>query len=167
MTKKKVTTKNKTKETTATKGKRGKTGCTPGFKGTPNLEGVQKKEIDFDYLIKLCEIQCTGQECAAALNIDYATLNARIKENFGYGFLEYFEKHRQLGLKSLRRRQYDVAMSGDVQMLKHLGKHWLHQIDKTIVDNTSSDGSMTPKKIVRVIHDVSDELREDILAADD
>jgi hypothetical protein len=118
-----------------------------------NPEGAPKKELDYEILKELCALQCTSEECAAALGVSSDTLTLRLKEDHDKSFPEFFRIHRATGLTSLRRKQFTVASAGDTKMLIHLGKHWLAQIDKTIVDNLSTDGSMSPTKIRRVIVD--------------
>lgn len=103
-----------------------------------------KIEIDFDMVKKLCAIQCTGQEIADVLDVSYDTLERRVKEVYQISFADYIKKHSANGKMSLRRKQHEVAMNGNTTMLVWLGKQYLGQTDKQIVDNTSSDGSMTP-----------------------
>ena len=103
-----------------------------------------KIEIDFDMVKKLCAIQCTGQEIADVLDVSYDTLERRVKEVYRISFADYIKKHSANGKMSLRRKQHEVAMNGNTTMLVWLGKQYLGQTDKQIVDNTSSDGSMTP-----------------------
>ena len=104
-----------------------------------------KIEIDFDMVKKLCAIQCTGQEIADVLDVSYDTLERRVKEVHQISFADYIKKHSANGKMSLRRKQHEVAMNGNTTMLVWLGKQYLGQTDKQIVDNTSSDGSMTPQ----------------------
>jgi hypothetical protein len=116
-----------------------------------NLGGRPEKELDIKALKGLCEIQCTAEECAAALDMSTDTLNRRLNEEVGMGFAEFFKVHRQPGLSTLRRKQFLKATNGDTKMLIHLGKNWLGQSDK--VDMSSSDGSMTSVQITRVVID--------------
>lgn len=104
-----------------------------------------KIDIDFDMVKKLCAIQCTGQEIADVLDISYDTLERRVKKVYQISFADYIKKHSANGKMSLRRKQHEVAMNGNTTMLVWLGKQYLGQTDKQIVDNTSSDGSMTPQ----------------------
>ena len=90
--------------------------------------GRPTKTVDYQQLQKLCAIQCTGEECAALLDIDYDTLNRHLK-NDGYGgFTDYFKKYSANGKASLRRRQYKAAVEdGNVPMMIWLGKQYLGQ----------------------------------------
>jgi hypothetical protein len=95
-----------------------------------NKGGRPKKSIDFDALEKLCNIQCTAEEIASYFEISVDTLDRHIKERFGIGFAEYFAQNRGKGKISLRRAQFQSAISGNTTMLVWLGKNWLSQTDK-------------------------------------
>tara|TARA_R110002074_G_scaffold365659_1_gene539438 strand:+ start:1095 stop:1490 length:396 start_codon:yes stop_codon:yes gene_type:complete len=86
--------------------------------------------IDYKKLDAMCAIHCTGEECAAILGIDYDTLNRGLKREGHKGFTEYFKQKGANGKMSLRRKQFDHAMSGNATMLIWLGKQWLGQVDK-------------------------------------
>lgn len=88
-----------------------------------------RKELDFDALAKLCAILCTKDEICAFFNIDEKTLSARIQEEYGMGFSDYYKKASADGTMSLRRKQFEVAMKGNVTMLIWLGKNILKQSD--------------------------------------
>ena len=92
--------------------------------------GRPKKEIDWERLDSMCEIQCTGEEISAILGISKDTLDRAIKAKHGCTFAAYFAEKRSPGKESLRRRQYRAAMDGDKTMLVWLGKQWLGQTDK-------------------------------------
>lgn len=109
--------------------------------GRPRIEFDDK---DWKMVEQMCALHCTGQEIAGFMGVSYETLVTRIREEYGLNFPEYFNLHVAKGLVSLRRKQRDVAMSGNVQMLIHLGKQYLGQSDKQEVDNRSSDNSMRP-----------------------
>jgi hypothetical protein len=93
------------------------------------LTDEQLKTID-----NLCAIQCTGEEIASVLEIDYDTLNARLKDHYGMNFSEYFEQKSGKGKASLRRKQFQLAESGNATMLVWLGKQWLNQKDRSEID---------------------------------
>lgn len=94
------------------------------------LGGRPKKEIDYQKLEALCKIQCTGEECASVLGVDYDTINNRLIEDGEGGFSEFFKKHSEGGKASLRRLQWKNAESGNVTMQIWLGKQYLAQSDK-------------------------------------
>lgn len=89
-----------------------------------------KIEIDWETVRKLCAMQCTGEEIASFLNINYDTLQRAVKREHKMSFADYFKKHSANGKISLRRKQYEVATSGSVPMLIWLGKQYLDQKDK-------------------------------------
>ena len=91
---------------------------------------ARKKEIDFDQLNKLLNLQCTEEECASFFSISKNTLKARIREAGHDSFLSYAEPHRAMGKISLRRHQWRSAEKGVWQMQKFLGTQWLGQSDK-------------------------------------
>lgn len=96
-----------------------------------NKGGRPRIELDFKTIDKLCAIQCTGEEIASVLDIDYDTLNRRLKQDTGMSFTEYFIKKSGNGKASLRRRQFELAANGNVTMLVWLGKQYLSQSDKS------------------------------------
>lgn len=91
--------------------------------------GRPKKEIDYDTVTKLANIQCTQQEIASFLNIGLRTLQRDEK------FMEIFEKGRENGKASLRRIQWKHAEKS-ASMAIFLGKQYLGQRDNIEVSNT-------------------------------
>jgi hypothetical protein len=113
--------------------------------------GPKLTEVDWELCRNLLRIQCTGEEIAGAMGISYDTLERACKRDHGIKFAEYSELKRAEGRASLRRAQWKAAQEGNPTMLVWLGKQMLGQRDKVDVDNTSSDGSMTPQVVERVI----------------
>jgi len=70
-------------------------------------------------LINMCKVGCTLDEMATILDCSVQTLET----HFG----DLIRKHRQDGKACLRRKQFQVAMSGNPTMLIWLGKHKLGQ----------------------------------------
>jgi hypothetical protein len=68
--------------------------------------------------------------CAEKLGINVDTLAARIKERSGISFSEYKQQRQEPMRINLLKKQYDVAMNGNVAMLIWLGKQHLNQSDK-------------------------------------
>lgn len=68
--------------------------------------------------------------CAEKLGINIDTLASRIKEKHGLSFSEYKTKRQEPMRINLLKKQYDVAMAGNVSMLIWLGKQYLKQKDK-------------------------------------
>ena len=92
--------------------------------------GRPTKQIDFKLLEELCKIQCTAEEIASVLGVSVDTIDRRLKEQEYQGFADYYKKFSDQGKKSLRRKQMEVALGGNVSMLIWLGKQLLGQSDK-------------------------------------
>jgi hypothetical protein len=101
-----------------------------------NKVGRPKKEIDFDDLQKLCELNCTRDEICNFFEVDDKTLTARIIEAGYDNFSAYYKKHLGTGKISLRRLQWQSAAKGNVSMQIWLGKQYLGQKDKIENDVT-------------------------------
>ena len=118
----------------------------PNKGGRPRIELTSK---DWHTIEQLCAIQCTGEEIAGVLDIDYDTLNSRINERHGFGFSEYYKRKSSRGKMSLRRKQHEIALSGNPTMLIWLGKQYLGQKDQH--ENTDDDAdNEVVIKVVRV-----------------
>ena len=96
-------------------------------------------QADWQQIDKMCAISCTGEEMASVLGVDYDTLVAACKRDHKSRFSEYIKQKSLGGKMSLRRKQYDQAMSGNSTMLIWLGKQWLKQAEK--VDDLDSEGA--------------------------
>ena len=97
-----------------------------------------RKEVDYSTLDNLCAMQCTGEECASFLNMDYETLNRILKRDKHGGFKEYFALKGGKGKISLRRAQFQLATEDrNPTMLIWLGKQYLGQCDTGQVDNST------------------------------
>jgi hypothetical protein len=88
---------------------------------------IQINWEDFD---KLCVMQATLTEIAAWFECSVDTIERAVKREKKMSFAEYFASKKGRGKISLRRRQYEVAMSGNVSMLIWLGKQYLDQSEK-------------------------------------
>lgn len=75
-------------------------------------------------------IWASQEYCCEKLGMNTDTLAARIKENFGMSFPEYKNKRQETIRINLLKKQYEVAMNGNVSMLIWLGKQHLNQKDK-------------------------------------
>ena len=127
-----------------------------------NKGGRPRKTLnpsEYKQLESMCGTFATGEECAAWLNMDYDTLNAILKRDGWGGFSEYYRVFSNKGKVSLRSQQYKVAMSGDVQMLKHLGNVYLGQAERHIVEQTVNHQQASPLQSIDL-----DQLSEEQLA---
>ena len=94
-----------------------------------NKGGRPTARIDYETLAKLCQIHCTGEECASILEMDYDTLNNNLERDGHIGFTDYFKRKSASGKASLRRKQIAVALDGNPTMLIWMGKQQLDQRD--------------------------------------
>jgi hypothetical protein len=81
-----------------------------------------KLKIDDEQVRKLAAINCTNVEMASVLGCDVRTLERR--------FAATIKDGRAHGVMSLKRKQYEVAMNGNIAMLIWLGKQLMGQTDK-------------------------------------
>ncbi len=88
-----------------------------------------RKEIAWPEFDKLCSIQCTLREIAAYFDCSEDTIERACKRDKKLGFAEYYGQKAGIGKISLRRKQFEVAMSGDKTMLIWLGKQLLGQAE--------------------------------------
>ncbi len=100
------------------------------------------KKVDPDEIMRWAKTGATLDEIALRLKISPATLDRRLTKT---KFREAYEGGRGEMLTSLRAKQVQVALSGNVVMLKWLGEQYLGQAtahrfvdekgkDKPIVD---------------------------------
>ena len=105
-------------------------------------KGRPRKVLTEDAL-KLIEnlgrIMCTEEDIAIILGTTRETLFSKENEPL---FKEAYKKGQANARQSLRRKQYEVAMKGNVSMLIWLGKQWLGQTDK--VEQTTSFEDLQP-----------------------
>lgn len=97
------------------------------------MSGRPKKEIDYDVVEKLANIQCTQEEIASFLNLSVRTLQ-RDEE-----FCRIYKKGQENGRMSLRRMQFKLAEK-NVTMAIWLGKQYLGQTDNVEVEHDVKNG---------------------------
>ena len=81
--------------------------------------GRPKKQIDEKQVFELARLNCSYEEMAAVLDCSVPTLQNN--------YLQAIEKGREDGKASLKRKQFEIAMGGNVTMLIWLGKIMLGQ----------------------------------------
>ncbi len=101
----------------------------PADRRGPKLKAPHTDE-HFKNFERLCSIQCTLHEIAAFFDVDTNTIESRVRERYGKKFSEVFSEKKKLGHVSLRRKQYEKALDGNITMLIWLGKQYLAQVDK-------------------------------------
>lgn len=87
-----------------------------------------KLEISPEQVRKLAAIGCTDVEIGEIVGCSHDTLTRRFRQELDDG--------RANGKASLRRKQMELALSGNVTMLIWLGKQMLGQVDKQVVENS-------------------------------
>lgn len=157
--KKKISKKKVVKKKTAAKKRK------PQKKTKANPKGAGAKEIIIDWstVNKLCKIQCTGEEIASVLDIDYDTLQRACKREQGIKFADYIAQKKLGGKASLRRAQFTKALSGNPTMLIWAGKQYLGQTDKKEI--TGPDGG--PQEHVMLDKKDYEKIRAKMLEKDD
>lgn len=81
-----------------------------------------KLNIDPELVERMASIHCTMEEIASVVKCSVDTLERRFADVIGHA--------RNKGKTSLRRKQWEVALMGNVPMLKWLGQQHLGQTDK-------------------------------------
>jgi len=111
--------------------------------------GRPRKEINWDQFEKLCHLHCTLEEICGILDISSDTLERGCKKKYKTNFAVVFRQKAAAGKMSLRRRQYQAAMSPNASpaMLIWLGKQWLGQKDKHEI----SDGDLVSKDDLKYV----------------
>ncbi len=112
-----------------------------------NTRGRPKINLDLDKARQMAVRQCTKEEIAAALKVNRHTLY-RNKE-----FCNIYEQGLAEGRVAIKIKQYDVAMSGDREMLKFLGKQYLGQSEHTSMKHTGGLG-------ITIVDDVKSKMKE-------
>lgn len=95
---------------------------------TKNKVGRPKKEIDYILVHKYAQVQCTQDMIASALGVSVRTLQNDPE------FIRVYFEGKEDGKSAILAAQYKLAMNGNADMLKWLGKQHMRQADK--VDST-------------------------------
>ena len=115
-------------------------------------------DINPDQVQKLAAIGCTDKEIGDIVGCSHDTLTRRFKEQLVTG--------RANGKASLRRKQWEIALGGNVSMLIWLGKQVLGQTDK----QTTNSENVSVVKIDLVHSPIEDITTAEVVtsaAADD
>ena len=87
--------------------------------------GRPVKEIDWDLVDKLILRQNKGPEIAGHFNMHHDTFYQKVKQKWDLDFTDYAYTVVCKGHSTLRSRQWEKAMDGNVQMLMYLGQLYL------------------------------------------
>lgn len=96
--------------------------------------GRKKIQFNLKQIEALGSIMATQEEMAAIMGCSADTIQDRVRTD--PAFSGALEKGRATGKISVRRKQKNVALSGNATMLIWLGKQWLEQRDRTDVFTT-------------------------------
>lgn len=118
-----------------------------------------KLVIDEEQVKKLAAINCSYAEMAAVLDCNESTLLRR--------YAEVIQKGRANGKMSLKRKQYELAMGGNVTMLIWLGKQLLDQREPAIevaqIKNLQKEFStMKPQDVAKELRKEAEEIEKTI-----
>lgn len=122
-------------------------------------------EIDKENFEKLCGLQCTEKEICSFFGITDKTLTSWCNRTYNMSFSEVFEEKRGTGKISLRRAQFELAKK-NAAMAIFLGKQYLGQTDKPLVEINTSEGnvdvnSMGPSDVVIYLPELEKDEDED------
>lgn len=105
--------------------------------GRPEIK-ISKEDFE-----KLCGMQCTLIEIAGFFDCSEDTIENWCKKTYGgQTFSDVFKRKSAKGKISVRRKQFQVAESGNATMLIWLGKQYLGQAEKQEVAVSSVDESI-------------------------
>jgi hypothetical protein len=109
--------------------------------GRPTIKINQE---EFEKLVGLC---CTLDDIAGWFNCSPDTIENWCKKTYKETFSDTYKKKAAKGKVSLRRKQMEVALSGNVTMLIWLGKQHLGQVDKQDIEHSGKiEAVVTPTK---------------------
>lgn len=96
--------------------------------------GRPPKPIDWKIFEQLCNIQCTHDEIASFLQVARKTLYEKAVREYGdEDFPTIYKRFSEGGKCSLRRNQFKLSAT-NAAMCIWLGKQWLGQVDKELVE---------------------------------
>ncbi len=101
--------------------------------------GPKPKKVNWAQFDKLCAMHCTAEEIASWFEVCVETLQAIVEREKGTKFSDYYQQKAARGKISLRRKQFQMALSGDRVMCIWLGKQYLGQSDKVVAATVTPD----------------------------
>ena len=104
-------------------------------------------KINWSFVDSWLHAGADGVSIADAIGVHANTLYNRCKEEKCCDFCDYKAQKKAIGDDHLRVKQHEVAKSGNVQMLIHLGKQRLGQADRTDV-TTQGERLNTPTFVI-------------------
>lgn len=97
-------------------------------------------DAEVEQFQRLCAIFCTKSEVCSILGLDPKTLNRLISEHFPEmpTWEEAFGHFSGEGRATLRRKMFELAMSGDKAALIFMAKNYLGMSDNGLVDKPAA-----------------------------
>lgn len=95
-------------------------------------------KIDWEQFDKLCHIQCTLKEIANWFKCSEDTIERACEREKHKGFAEYYSERSSSGKIALRRKMYEMAMSGDRTLCIWLSKQYLGMTEKQEIQQSTS-----------------------------
>lgn len=123
-------------------GRHSQTPALAGVEGTRrNVGGRPRVEIDWAVFDALCGVRCTLAEIASHFDCSEDTIERAVQRDKSQGFADYYRQKEGRGAVALRRKQYQLALNGNVTMLIWLGKQRLGQTDKQVHEVGGTEGA--------------------------
>lgn len=101
-----------------------------------------RKVIDWQEFKKLCQIHATQEEIAGWFECSVDTIERACKRDQKAGFAELYKQWSAGGKISVRRKQIEVALSGNPTMLIWVGKQMLGQTENAEPDSGLKDDAL-------------------------
>jgi len=101
--------------------------------------GRPETKIDWEQFDKLCMLQCTQKEIASFFDCTDETIQNLVKKYKNTDFSVYYAQKSQKGKIAIRRKQFQVAESGNTTMLIWLGQNWLSQSNRETISETEKE----------------------------
>jgi hypothetical protein len=113
--------------------------------------GRPLKEIDEEEFEKLCGLNCTLVEIAGWFKCSEDTIERWCVRTYNVTFAEIYKKHSAQGKISLRRKMFELALSGNPTMCVWLSKQHLGMADKVEQKQNVEVKQLSPAEIEKVL----------------
>jgi hypothetical protein len=126
--------------------------------------GRPEKTLDLDVVRRMAQFMHTDEEMAAVMGISYRAFKEH-KERHP-AIQEAINEGKGKGGASIRSKQFQIAMNGNVPMLKWLGVQYLSQQEK-VQHGSDPENPMPAGTTVNIIgdkHELSDKQLSEIAA---
>ena len=112
--------------------------------------GRPETKIDWEQFDKLCMLQCTQKEIAYFFDCTDDTIHNLCIKHKNKGFSEYYAQKAVFGKIAVRRKQLQIAETGNTTMLIWLGQNWLGQSNR---ETTTSESDKSINVNIQVVDD--------------